>query len=231
MLKDRRIAGSVMADGQQRVNFRAVNGLSEQIASHLETQIVAGELRSGQRIQESKVVQELAVSRGPVREALLILSRRRLIQLFPRRGAIVMPLNAALVRSLSQALELLMREVLRDQAGRWTELKGRQLDDVAAQSRAQYGLTNPFCILKFLAKDHPNPVYGDVISDLLPTLDRVFAKLSRTHPSCARYLKELVMHDLVPALEAGSLDGVTRVNGALCRGVERKYLESLERTS
>lgn len=219
-----------MADGQQSVHFRISTGLSEQIASHLETQIIAGVLRSGQRIQESKVVQELSVSRGPVREALLILSRRRLIQLFPRRGAVVMPLNAPLVHSLSQAVELLMREVLRDQAGRWTELKGRQLDDVAAQSRAQYGITNPFCILKFLAKDHPNPIYGDVISDLLPTLDRVFGKLTRHHPECARYLKELVMHDLVPALDAHSVEGVSRVIGALCRGVERKYLESLERT-
>jgi DNA-binding GntR family transcriptional regulator len=41
------------------------------------------------RIQELKVAGELGVSRGSVREALLILESRHLIEIIPRRGAIV----------------------------------------------------------------------------------------------------------------------------------------------
>jgi DNA-binding GntR family transcriptional regulator len=41
------------------------------------------------RIQELKVAGELGVSRGSVREALLILEGRHLIEIIPRRGAVV----------------------------------------------------------------------------------------------------------------------------------------------
>ena len=63
--------------------------LSEQIAKHISEQIISGELVEGERIQELRIAKELDVSRGSVREALLILEHTHLIEIFPRRGAIV----------------------------------------------------------------------------------------------------------------------------------------------
>jgi DNA-binding GntR family transcriptional regulator len=54
----------------------------------------------GERIQEQKVTQALNVSRGSVREALLILERRHLVAILPRRGAHVTELDERSVRSL-----------------------------------------------------------------------------------------------------------------------------------
>ena len=54
------------------MRFQAPESLSEQIAQHLGQRIMTGELRPGERIQELKVAGELNVSRGSVREALLI---------------------------------------------------------------------------------------------------------------------------------------------------------------
>ncbi len=63
--------------------------LTEQIADHLGGEIIAGRLPPASRIQELKVAGELGVSRGSVREALLILESRHLIEIIPRRGAVV----------------------------------------------------------------------------------------------------------------------------------------------
>ncbi len=82
------------------MTFKAPDSLAEQIAHHLAERIIRGELKPAERIQEQKVTQALNVSRGSVREALLILERRHLVAILPRRGAQVTVLNAHNVQSL-----------------------------------------------------------------------------------------------------------------------------------
>jgi DNA-binding GntR family transcriptional regulator len=79
------------------MDFAAPASLTDQIAEHLGTEIIAGRLRPRARIQELKVAGNLGVSRGSVREALLILERRHLVELLPRRGAVVTSLEPAAV--------------------------------------------------------------------------------------------------------------------------------------
>lgn len=71
------------------MEFEPAQTLTEQIADHLGGEIIAGRLKPATRIQELKVAGELGVSRGSVREALLILESRYLIEIIPRRGAVV----------------------------------------------------------------------------------------------------------------------------------------------
>ena len=71
------------------MSFQPAASLTEQIADHLTREIVTGQLRSGARIQELKVAKQLGVSRGSVREALIMLQGRHLIDILPRRGAVV----------------------------------------------------------------------------------------------------------------------------------------------
>lgn len=80
--------------------FKAPDSLAEQIAHHLAERIIRGELKARERIQELKVTQALNVSRGSVREALLILERRHLVVIPPRRGAQVAELTPHKVQSL-----------------------------------------------------------------------------------------------------------------------------------
>ncbi|GLZ89061.1 transcriptional regulator [Metapseudomonas resinovorans] len=82
------------------MTFKAPDSLSEQIAQHLAERIIRGELKERERIQEQKVTLAMNVSRGSVREALLILERRHLITILPRRGAQVSELTQQHVRSL-----------------------------------------------------------------------------------------------------------------------------------
>ena len=65
------------------MGFQAAVSLTEQIAEHLGSQIISGALQPLERIQELKVAGELGVSRGSVREALLILESRHLVEIVP----------------------------------------------------------------------------------------------------------------------------------------------------
>ncbi len=91
--------------------FKPSSNITEQIADHLADQIILGNLAGGTRIQELKIANQLEVSRGSVREALLILERRHLIEIVPRKGAIV---NEMVV---DEVLELV--DVLRGIERRW----------------------------------------------------------------------------------------------------------------
>jgi DNA-binding GntR family transcriptional regulator len=76
--------------------------------------IQRGVLRPGDRIREEEVAQSLGVSRTPVREALQLLQTRRLIEMAPGRGVVLMDLTN------QQVLELYaMREVLEGAAARF----------------------------------------------------------------------------------------------------------------
>jgi DNA-binding GntR family transcriptional regulator len=62
---------------------------SKRVEAHLRHAIHAGKLRPRQRIIEEDLAQELEVSRGPVREALLRLERDGLVVTTSRRGTFI----------------------------------------------------------------------------------------------------------------------------------------------
>lgn len=76
----------------------------ERIARNLADRIIFGQLQSSERIQELKIAGELKVSRGSVREALLVLEGRHMVSILPRRGALVRPLNNNEIASISQVI-------------------------------------------------------------------------------------------------------------------------------
>lgn len=112
------------------MRFQAPESLSEQIAQHLGQRIITRDLSPGEHIQELKVAGELNVSRGSVREALLILERRHLIEIFPRRGAVVSSLTPESVNSLYDIYIDLLCMLGRKVLERWS---GRELEGVMGQ--------------------------------------------------------------------------------------------------
>mgnify|MGYP001027199435 FL=1 len=54
-------------------------------------QILSGVVRGGQLLSEVEVAASLGVSRTPVHEAFLRLAAEDLLELLPRRGAVVVP--------------------------------------------------------------------------------------------------------------------------------------------
>ena len=157
------------------------DSLSEQIAKHISEQIIRGELVEGERIQELRIAVELDVSRGSVREALLILERTQLIEIFPRRGAVVAEMSALQVRSLFDMASLLLGQIVHRMAETWRSHEAERIQLLLEQLDAEtrQGHTEKFYDLIFqgMARQHEmvgNPYLMRYYQELLPSLRRSY---------------------------------------------------------
>ncbi len=171
------------------MSFAAPASLTERIADHLGADIIAGRLPPGARIQEMKVASDLGVSRGSVREGLLMLERRHLIRLLPRRGAVVSALEASAVREcaelLGELLTLLYTKVARRNVVEpQCQALERELRLMESATRAGdvEGVLNArrrFVALASTAVDSPHLVA--IVGGLMPAGLRI-AHLAAGHP-------------------------------------------------
>ncbi|MFT7337273.1 MAG: DNA-binding GntR family transcriptional regulator [Marinobacter maritimus] len=99
--------------------FKPKVTLTEQVARHIENLIVFGQLASGERIYESAMAKQMEVSNGSIREGLLLLEKRHLVNNVPRKGAFVTTLDDYFVRSLYETLELYLTHTGRKLARQW----------------------------------------------------------------------------------------------------------------
>jgi DNA-binding GntR family transcriptional regulator len=63
--------------------------LSDRLREQIEEKIATGKLMPGQHLDETELAHEFGASRTPIREALIQLASNGLVQIRPRRGAVV----------------------------------------------------------------------------------------------------------------------------------------------
>ncbi len=101
---------------------------AEMIAAALRSAIVRGKLLSGQSLRQDEIAAQFAVSKIPVREALVQLQAEGLVRLIPNRGAVVSTLTPAQVDeiyTMRRALEpIALRRAI-------PHLRPRDYDDLA----------------------------------------------------------------------------------------------------
>jgi GntR family transcriptional regulator, transcriptional repressor for pyruvate dehydrogenase complex len=85
----------------------------EQVAEQVEKRILAGELRSGDRLPtERELAEQFHVSRTAVREAMKILAQKGLVDMRPGRGTIVIDgASEAMQHSIGLVMKLKLGEV------------------------------------------------------------------------------------------------------------------------
>lgn len=180
------------------MTFKAPDSLSEQIAHHLAERIIRGELAPGERIQEQKVTQALNVSRGSVREALLILERRHLIAILPRRGAHVTHLDEHRVRSLCQLMGELYILLGNTVAQKWRTEADLQ-PFLSIQQRLQQAhdhqdirtfVAESFAVMRAAYPFAANPYLQETVENLHPAMSRAYyLALDQRQASMIDYLE------------------------------------------
>ena len=164
------------------MTFKAPDSLAEQIAHHLAERIIRGELKERERIQEQKVTQSLNVSRGSVREALLILERRHLINILPRRGAQVSELTPQHVRSLYTLVMELYILLGNAVAERWRVeadlapflVIQQRLADSLQQQDINAFVDASFSIMQAAYPFADNPYLQQTLDNLQPAISRTY---------------------------------------------------------
>ncbi|WP_171014022.1 GntR family transcriptional regulator [Chitinivorax sp. B] len=212
------------------MTFVPNDSLTEQIARYLGHQIIIGHLNPGDRIQELRIAGELSVSRGSVREALLILERRHLIEILPRRGAVVSALTELEIRSLYELWFMLLKKVAANAATMWQD---GELESYMAliKELGEYAERNDLerfydTLSTFLSMIYPyanNSFMVQVMEDLLPTGKRcaymVFrrgkSELTRLYESFVRVMDKMLKRDATGAGELVEQIGVEQLKLAL----------------
>lgn len=179
------------------MTFKAPDSLAEQIAHHLAERIIRGELKPGERIQEQKVTAALNVSRGSVREALLILERRHLIVIPPRRGAQVSVLTPHNITSLcalmSEMYILLGLAVARSwkdplELASFMQIQQRLIASGERQDVKAF-VEDSFNVMRAAYPFANNPYLEETVENLQPSMSRFyFLALDQRQAEMSEYL-------------------------------------------
>ena len=160
---------------------RHVNSLHDQVAQQLRDQIFAGELSPGAFVDETRLCEQLAISRTPLREALKVLAAEGLIRHEPRRGSFVNEVTEQDLDEIFPVIALLEGRCAFEAAQQATDadiaaLEGlhQQLQSSADQGRIPDYYSANYAIHEAIIAMAGNKWLAQVISDL-----RKILKLAR----------------------------------------------------
>jgi DNA-binding GntR family transcriptional regulator len=113
---------------------------AEAVYRHVKDRVLTGEFEGGRMISEGEVSTALGVSRTPVREAFLRLEVEGWLRLFPKRGALVVPVAPHEIDEVLDARALLETHAAADVVTRPDDLAALvdALDAVIARQRTSH---------------------------------------------------------------------------------------------
>jgi DNA-binding GntR family transcriptional regulator len=162
------------------MTFLISDSLPNQITRYLTERIIRGDLKPGEWIREAHLAKNLGVSRAPIREALQILQRNRLVELMPRQGARVAPLSEQYVRWLYDILLELYTLIVRQMILKSDPDSIRSLDAIVEKienisrggdENAYYNARFEYAQIGLDVTD--NQLLKEIIMDFVPSLMRV----------------------------------------------------------
>jgi DNA-binding GntR family transcriptional regulator len=95
--------------------------------AHVKEQILEGIYPGGEMLSEGEVARALDMSRTPVREAFLLLEAEGLLRLYPKRGALVVPVSAEEINEVLETRVVIERHCAEQVARRGPEVLVQQL--------------------------------------------------------------------------------------------------------
>lgn len=96
------------------VNLSHDTSLRYKILKYVKAQIINGSYKPGESLVESKLAEELGVSRTPIREAVRLLEQEGLIETIPNKGAVVVGVSSKDVEDIYA-----IRQLVEGLAARW----------------------------------------------------------------------------------------------------------------
>jgi DNA-binding GntR family transcriptional regulator len=132
-------------DALSRMRYRCNMAAADVAYDFTKQRILDGRLTGGDMISEGEIAAGVGLSRTPVREAFLRLETEGLLRLYPKRGALVVPVSAAEIESVMETRMLVERHAIEkvvrsraDVAEALEEQVRRQADLVAVGDAAAF---------------------------------------------------------------------------------------------
>lgn len=214
--------------------FKPRETLTEQVARHIENLIAFGQLRSGERIYESSMAKQMDVSHGSIREGLLLLEKRHLVQSAPRKGAFVTPLDEFFVRSLYEVLQLYLTHTGRKLVRQWQQADMDRLESLYAQMQDSHDKNDLMVFMELgIEYTQASLTYADnyfivsAIQDLWPSAKRCAFVAFQTGGN--RVLEDNLEHvrESIDAIRARDEERMARILADYARQQCQQVLEAI----
>jgi len=189
---------------------------------HVKERLLDGRFPGGMLLSENEIAQALGVSRTPVRQAFVQLEAEELLDLYPRRGALVVPISPSEVDDVLEARLLLEQHCARRAAtvGPW--LAPELFGVVAAQESALAAGYPEFATLdrrfhRSIVAAAGNPLLTRQYDALRDRHRRLTATtLARDPTRIARFVAE--HREIAEALARGDADAAAELTAAHLHG-------------
>ncbi|GGO65556.1 MULTISPECIES: GntR family transcriptional regulator [Bowmanella] len=101
--------------------------ISDKIYNQLSAQIISGEIKPGQKLEEQEIANQFGVSRTPIREAFRLLHTSGLVESKAHKGVTVIELDIDQLSDMYEALQELEALCARLSAERMTAVERKQI--------------------------------------------------------------------------------------------------------
>lgn len=185
---------------------------TDRVYSHVKQGVLDRHYEGGTLLTEGELADVVGVSRTPVREALLRLEGEGLIRLYPKKGALVLPVSAQEIADVVETRMLVeehaARKAVPAPAGlvaRLEELLERQREEAARGDLAAVAVTDR-CFHAEIVRSGGNEILSRLYDQLRDRQLRMGVAIMHAHPD--RVAKTLVEHaEILGALRDGDADG------------------------
>ncbi|EGX57664.1 GntR family transcriptional regulator [Streptomyces zinciresistens K42] len=206
---------------------------ADRVYTHVKQGVLERRYEGGTLLTEGELAEAVGVSRTPVREALLRLEVEGLIKLYPKKGALVLPVSAQEIKDVVETRMLVEQHAARKAVpappqliARLEELLARQQEQAAAGDLAGAAVTDR-CFHAEIVRSGGNEILSRLYDQLRDRQLRMGVAVLHSHPD--RIAKTLAEHEeILQALRSG--DGEAAVGlvhrhidwfSHLARGEER----------
>ncbi|WTW93526.1 GntR family transcriptional regulator [Streptomycetaceae bacterium NBC_01309] len=184
---------------------------ADRVYRHVKQGVLERHYEGGTLLTEGEVADAVGVSRTPVREALLRLEVEGLIRLYPKKGALVLPVSAQEIADVVETRQLVEEHAARkavpappDLLARLEELLARQKREVEAGDLAAAATTDR-CFHAAIVRNCGNTLLIRLYDQLRDRQLRMGVAFLHSHPD--RVARTLGGHEeILAALRAGDAD-------------------------
>ncbi|WP_260333032.1 GntR family transcriptional regulator [Streptomyces beigongshangae] len=184
---------------------------AERVYAHVKRAVLERRYEGGTLLTEGELAEAVGVSRTPVREALLKLEVEGLIRLYPKKGALVLPVSAQEIADVVETRQLVEEHAVRKAVpappaliARLTELLAEQEEQAAAGDLAGAAVTDR-CFHAEIVRSGGNEILSRLYDQLRDRQLRMGVAVMHAHPD--RITKTLSEHqEILDALRSGDAE-------------------------
>lgn len=183
--------------------------------------LLDGRYAGGTLLSENELARRLEISRTPVRQAFLQLEAEELLELYPRRGALVRPISPSEADDVLEARLLIEKHCVRRVAAHGAELARTLQESIAKQERALLGGGAGFTVAdrefhRTIVAANQNAILTRQYDALRDRLQRIAATAVARDPTrIARFIAE--HREIAGAIERGDARAAADLTAAHLR--------------